>query len=198
MKQRIAIIDNYDSFTYNLVTLVYSITGERPYVVRNDRTGIEALDAYDKIICSPGPGVPADAGILLDAIRRYAPTKPLLGICLGHQAIAVAAGGRLNNLTRVYHGVATPVYVTKQDPVFDKTGDSFMAGRYHSWIVDKDALPEELEILAVDDAGHIMALRHRNLPVYGLQFHPESILTPGGAQIVRNWIDLTSSKNDDI
>lgn len=182
------IIDNYDSFTYNLAHLVKEL-GATVEVVRNDRFELSALEAYDAIILSPGPGIPSEAGLLTEVIRTYAGRKPMLGICLGEQAIGEVFGGRLTNLSDVFHGVQTPVeIVSAKDPLFRGLPRVVQAGRYHSWVVDTEGLPECLEITAVSEEGQIMALRHRDLPIYGIQFHPESVLTPDGRIIVGNWL----------
>jgi anthranilate synthase component 2 len=185
---KILVFDNYDSFTYNLVHLVEKITGEKVDVYRNDQISLEQVAAYDKIILSPGPGVPSEAGLLLSLIKQYAPTKSILGVCLGHQAIGAAFGGKLVNLSEVYHGVAMPVQVIKEDRLFEGMPQRFDVGRYHSWVVSDVAFPEVLQITAVDDNGYIMALRHKDYDVQGVQFHPESVLTPDGEAILRNWL----------
>lgn len=182
------IIDNYDSFTYNLAHLVKEL-GATVEVVRNDRFELPELECYDAIILSPGPGIPSEAGLLMDVIRTYAGRKPMLGICLGEQAIGEVFGGRLTNLSDVFHGVQTPVeIVSARDPLFRGLPQIIQAGRYHSWVVDTEGLPECLEVSAVSEEGQIMALRHRELPIYGIQFHPESVLTPDGRIIVGNWL----------
>jgi anthranilate synthase component II len=193
---KILVFDNYDSFTYNLVHLVEKITRERVDVFRNDQIPLENVEAYDKIILSPGPGLPSEAGLLIPLIKQYAASKSILGVCLGHQAIGEVFGGKLVNLSKVYHGVASPVNILRRKtealPVnvdlFAGLPDGFMAGRYHSWVVDPVGFPESLEVTATDAAGHIMALRHRKYDILGVQFHPESVLTPGGEQIMRNWL----------
>ena len=183
----ILLIDNYDSFTYNLVQLVEQV-GARVTVVRNDRFRLPDLQRYDKLILSPGPGIPSEAGLLTEAIRTYAPTKPILGVCLGHQAIGEVFGARLTNLAKVFHGVQTDIDLTADDYLFEGLPRRLSVGRYHSWVVDREALPACLEITAVSDEGQIMALRHRTLDVRGVQFHPESVLTPDGASIICNFI----------
>jgi anthranilate synthase component 2 len=185
---RILVFDNYDSFTYNLVHLVEKIMGTRVDVYRNDRIPLEDVAAYDKIILSPGPGIPEEAGLLLPLIREYAASKSILGVCLGHQAIGEAFGGRLVNLSTVYHGVATPVHVLKMGALFEGLPQTLEAGRYHSWVVGEEGFPSVLEITARDDNNYIMGLRHKSLDVQGLQFHPESVLTPMGEQLLRNWL----------
>ena len=183
------IIDNYDSFTYNLSHLVKEL-GAEVSVVRNDRFNLDDIDAFDKIILSPGPGIPSEAGLLLDVIRRYAGRKPILGVCLGHQAIGEAFGGTLENLSEVFHGVATPCHIIAEDPLFKGITPEFEVGRYHSWVVSKENLPDCLEITAVSDEGQVMALRHRTMEIHGIQFHPESVLTPEGRIIIQNFLAL--------
>lgn len=185
---KIAIIDNYDSFTYNLSHLVKEL-GAEVSVWRNDQFELPQLQRFDKIILSPGPGIPSEAGLLLDVIRCYAGKKPILGVCLGHQAIAEAFGGKLENLSEVYHGVSTGCIRTADDVLFAGMPQRFTIGRYHSWVVSKDGFPDSLEITAMSDDGHIMALRHRSYDIRGMQFHPESVLTPDGRQMIKNWID---------
>ena len=186
---KILVFDNYDSFTYNLVHLVESITDVKPDVFRNDAISLEDIKRYDKIILSPGPGIPIEAGLLLPLIKEYASTKSILGVCLGHQAIGEAFGGKLINLDTVYHGVATPIIQTEKcSPLFEGMENKFEAGRYHSWIIDKKTLPDELEITALDENDYIMAMQHKTLDLQSVQFHPESILTPSGDKILRNWL----------
>ncbi len=188
---KILVFDNYDSFTYNLVHLVEKITLQKVAVFRNDQIALEEVKGYDKIILSPGPGIPEEAGLLLPLIKEYAATKSILGVCLGHQAIGQAFGGTLKNLDKVYHGVATNINITNQEaPILKGLGKELLVGRYHSWIVAKEGFPEELEITAVDDNGYIMALQHKNFDVQGVQFHPESVLTPDGEKLMRNWLAL--------
>lgn len=183
----IVIIDNYDSFTYNLSHQL-KVLGAQVDVVRNDAFQMFQLEPYDKIVLSPGPGIPEEAGLLNDVIRHYAGRKPILGVCLGHQAIAEVFGGRLENLRTVYHGVQTPTHIINHDYLFEHLPKTFEAGRYHSWVVSRSGLPDSLEVTAISDDGHIMALRHRTYDVRGIQFHPESILTPEGARILQNWL----------
>jgi anthranilate synthase component 2 len=185
----ILLVDNYDSFTYNLSLLVKSITGKHPVVQRNDRIDLESVQQYDKIMLSPGPGVPVEAGQLLELIQCYAPSKSILGVCLGHQAIGQAFGAALENRTEVYHGIAATAYTNhNEDPLFKSLGSGFEVGRYHSWVVSTTDFPDQLEVTATDQQGLIMALRHKTYDVRGLQFHPESILTPMGRQIIENWL----------
>ena len=183
------IIDNYDSFTYNLSHLVKEL-GAEVSVVRNDRFSIGEIEAFDKIILSPGPGIPSEAGLLTEVIRHYAGRKPMLGVCLGHQAIGEVFGGRLENLSDVFHGVATPCHIVTDDPLFSGIDRDITVGRYHSWVVAREGLPACLEVTAVSDEGQIMALRHKELNVRGIQFHPESVLTPDGKKMLQNWLFL--------
>jgi len=196
---KILVFDNYDSFTYNLVHLVEKITHEKVDVYRNDEIALEKVAEYDKIILSPGPGIPEEAGSLLPLIKQYATTKSILGVCLGHQAIGQAFGGKLVNLSEVFHGVATPIRILgvshpkagvshPATSLFEGLPDEFEVGRYHSWIVSDENFPEELEVTARDENGYIMALQHKNFDVQGVQFHPESVLTPNGEKIMRNWL----------
>ena len=200
------IIDNYDSFTYNLAHLVKEL-GAEVDVLRNDCFALEELEAYDKIILSPGPGIPEEAGLLLDVIRTYAGRKPILGVCLGEQAIGQVFGGKLTNLSEVFHGVQTNIVISDErlvmsnsslitnhsplitpDPLFSGLPAEIPVGRYHSWVVDTENFPEELAITALSPEGQIMALKHREYDIHGIQFHPESVLTPDGKTIVKNWL----------
>ena len=188
---KILVLDNYDSFTYNLVHYIEELLGEKVDVFRNDEIDIEKVAEYDKIVLSPGPGVPDEAGIMEDLIKEYAPTKSILGVCLGCQAIAEVFGGSIRNMNKVYHGVATPVTVTdKEENLFAEVPETFPAGRYHSWIVNKEDLPDELAVTSVDEENEIMSLRHKTLDVRGVQFHPESILTENGKQMIKNWLGV--------
>ena len=187
--QRVVIVDNYDSFTYNLAHLVRQL-GYTVEVYRNDQFTLNQLEPFSKIILSPGPGIPEEAGLLMDVIRTYAGRKPMLGVCLGHQAIGEVFGGKLTNLSEVYHGVATEGTQFGNDPIFAGLPRRIVMGRYHSWVVDRAGFPDSLEVTAVSDEGQIMALRHRNYNIHGIQFHPESVLTPEGATIVKNWLEL--------
>ena len=186
---KIVIIDNYDSFTYNLSHLVKEL-GAEVDVLRNDQFDLADLESYDKIILSPGPGIPSEAGLLLDVIRTYTGRKPMLGVCLGHQAIGEVFGGRLENLSDVFHGVATPCHLVADDPIFNGIEREFTVGRYHSWVVAADGLPDCLEVTATSPEGQIMALRHRDHDIHGIQFHPESVLTPEGKTMIKNFIGL--------
>lgn len=189
---KIVILDNYDSFTYNLSHLVKELGGDVT-VYRNDQFELEALEAFDKIILSPGPGIPSEAGLLLDVIRTYAGKKPILGVCLGHQAIGEAFGGSLVNLSEVFHGVCTPAIVTEQDYLFEGLSQTIEVGRYHSWVVSHEGLPSCLEVTCLSEEGYIMSMRHREYDIRGIQFHPESVLTPDGKRIMENWM-----KNEEI
>ena len=186
---KIVIIDNYDSFTYNLSHLVKEL-GIETTVLRNDQFHLEELEQYNKIILSPGPGIPSEAGLLLDVIRTYAGRKPILGVCLGHQAIGEVFGAKLENLSDVFHGVATEGTQYDNDGIFFGLPPRITMGRYHSWVVSKDGFPDCLEITAESDEGQIMALRHRELNIHGIQFHPESVLTPNGKEIIKNFLYL--------
>lgn len=215
---KILVFDNYDSFTYNLVHLVEKILHQKVEVHRNDQIPLEEVKAYDKIILSPGPGIPEEAGLLLPLIKEYAASKSILGVCLGHQAIGQAFGGKLINLSTVYHGVATPVQLVNREKangkgqkakekqkvgasndashspltthhsLFYGLPNEFEVGRYHSWVVSEEDFPQDLEITARDANNYIMALQHKTYDVQGVQFHPESVLTPRGEEILRNWL----------
>lgn len=186
----ILLIDNYDSFTYNLSQYLEEEGGEDVEVTvwRNDQFDIDDVECFDKIVLSPGPGVPDEAGLLKAVIRRYAPTKPILGVCLGEQAIGEVFGAEIYNLNTVFHGIQSSVRIVAPDHIFDNLSDSIKVGRYHSWVVGKEDFPAELEVTAVSDEGQVMALKHRRYDVHGIQFHPESILTPEGRTIIRNFI----------
>ena len=188
-KMKILLLDNYDSFTYNLLHAVKELGMTDVKVVRNDRIGLDEVEQFDKIILSPGPGIPEEAGLLLPVIKRYAPTKSILGVCLGHQAIGEAFGARLENLKEVYHGVQTPVSILRQDKLFKGLGKEIPVGRYHSWVVSREGFPDCLEITAESQEGQIMALRHKSYDVHGIQFHPESVLTPQGKEIIQNFLN---------
>jgi anthranilate synthase component II len=189
MATKILVFDNYDSFTYNLVHLVEKILHQKVEVYRNDQIPLEKVKEYDKIILSPGPGIPEEAGLLLPLIREYAASKSMLGVCLGHQAIGESFGGKLINLSTVYHGVSTNCKLdTAKGRLFEGLAPEIEVGRYHSWIVADENLPAVLEVTARDDNNYIMALQHKTYDVQGVQFHPESVLTPKGEQIMRNWL----------
>jgi len=182
------IIDNYDSFTYNLSHLLKEL-GADVTVVRNDMFRLEDLEQYDRIVLSPGPGIPSEAGLMPQVIKSYAGRKPILGICLGHQAIGEAFGAKLLNIGNVVHGVATPAHITVQDYLFKGLPKDIEVGRYHSWVVDDKELPQCLEVTSCSDDGYIMSLRHREFDIRGIQFHPESVLTPQGKIIINNWLN---------
>jgi anthranilate synthase component 2 len=196
---KILVFDNYDSFTYNLVHLVEKITHGKVDVYRNDELPMEKAKDYDKIILSPGPGIPSEAGMLLPLIKEYASTKSILGVCLGHQAIGEAFGGSLTNLSTVYHGVATPIQLVKRNSlltthpsrnnIFASLPSEIVVGRYHSWVINETDFPAELEVTARDANQYIMALQHKTFDIQGVQFHPESVLTPDGEKMMRNWLN---------
>ena len=186
---KILVFDNYDSFTYNLVQMIEQIMGEKVEVFRNDQIELVEIEKYDKIVLSPGPGIPSEAGILLELIKKYAPTKSILGVCLGQQAIAEAFGGSLINLTEIYHGVATTAQTIKKEAMLLRDlPQNLEVGRYHSWAVNPEDFPEELEITSVDENGMIMSLQHKTYDVHAVQYHPESILTPDGRKIIENFL----------
>lgn len=186
---KILIFDNYDSFAYNLLHAVHKLGYTDVEVHRNDKIGLDDIQRFDKIILSPGPGLPSEAGIIMEVIKKYAPTKSILGVCLGHQAIAEAFGCTLQNLSEVYHGIATPIHVLENHRIFYDMLSTLTVGRYHSWIVDRQTLPECLKVTATDDDGMIMALCHKTYDVHGVQFHPESIMTPEGNKMLKNWLE---------
>lgn len=185
---KIVLLDNYDSFTYNLVHLIKQLGYPDVDVIRNDKIDLDSVEQYDKIVLSPGPGIPSEAGLLLPLIKRYAPHKPILGVCLGHQAIGEAFGAGLINMENVYHGIANQIKIVEKDYLFDGLESEIEVGRYHSWIVDSTNLPPCLIVTATDNDGRIMALKHNEYDVHGVQFHPESILTPKGADMVNNFL----------
>lgn len=186
---KVLVFDNYDSFTYNLVQIIERILNQKVDVVRNDEITLAEIGKYDKIILSPGPGIPGEAGILLDLIKEYASTKSILGVCLGQQAIAEAFGGSLINLSEIFHGVATSTELIKENAkLFKNLSSGLEVGRYHSWAVNPEGFPDELEVTAIDEEGMIMALQHKKYDVHGVQFHPESILTPKGEIIIKNFL----------
>ena len=191
---KIVIIDNYDSFTYNLVHLVEKITNQNVTVFLNDSFELEQLQAFDKIILSPGPGLPQDAGKMMSVIETYKSTKSILGVCLGHQAIGLAFGATLKNLDTVYHGIASNIYLANNENVlFNNIEMPMLVGRYHSWVIDDNNLPKELLVTATDADGNIMAMQHTSLDIKGVQFHPESIMTPKGEELMRNWVNDLSN-----
>ena len=181
------IIDNYDSFTYNLAHLVKEL-GTEVSVVRNDQFRLSELKPFDKIILSPGPGIPTEAGLLMDVIDAYASVKPILGVCLGHQAIGEYFGGKLTNLSQVFHGIVSTISITAPDYIYKELPAQVQVGRYHSWVVDNEGLPDCLEVTSVSEEGQIMSLRHKQYDVRGIQYHPESVLTPEGRKIIANWL----------
>lgn len=189
---KILIIDNYDSFTYNLVHYIQNLTnGDQIDVFRNDEISLEEVGKYDKIVLSPGPGIPVEAGIILDVIRKYSPSKSILGVCLGHQAIGEAFGGQLVNLDKVYHGIATPINViAPEDPLYKDIPGTLEVGRYHSWVVNRDNLPDCFKITAIDEHGLIMGISHKQYNVRGVQYHPESVLTQHGHKMIENWLKI--------
>ncbi|PIF05126.1 MAG: aminodeoxychorismate/anthranilate synthase component II [Draconibacterium sp.] len=186
---RIAVIDNYDSFTYNLVHAIKKISGLPVTVFRNDKVDLKTLAEYDKIVLSPGPGIPEEARLLLEIIKTFAPKKSMLGVCLGHQAIGEAFGAKLLNMNKVLHGIATPIELTNTKSVlYQGLPKRFNAGRYHSWIVQKEGLPDCFSVTSYDDEGFIMSMKHNTYDVEGVQFHPESVLTPLGEKMIKNWL----------
>ncbi|WP_160712938.1 anthranilate synthase component II [Chitinophaga solisilvae] len=194
---KILVLDNYDSFTYNLVHIIRELGyGAQTSVVRNRKISLEEVDAFDKILLSPGPGVPAEAGIMMDLIRRYAPVKSILGICLGHQGICEAFGATLTNMHDVVHGVGLPTTITQPDDyLFQHIPEQFVTGRYHSWVADLDSIRHPLEVTAVSEDNYLMGVRHHSYDVRGLQFHPESVLTAGGKQLIANWLESPPVKD---
>jgi len=185
---KILVFDNYDSFTYNLVQIIKEQSNASVDVFRNDEIPLEDVKAYDKILLSPGPGIPSESGLLIPLIKTYAATKSILGVCLGQQAIAEAFGGSLTNLSKVYHGIATPVELFGDSILFEGVPKSFNVGRYHSWVVNEHDLPADLKVTSKDAEGYIMSLEHNSYDVKGVQYHPESVLTPEGAKIIGNWL----------
>ncbi|HBK82296.1 MAG TPA: aminodeoxychorismate/anthranilate synthase component II [Flavobacterium sp.] len=186
-KIKVVVIDNYDSFTYNLVHYLEDLNAEVT-VFRNDEFELEELQKFDKIVLSPGPGIPDEAGLLKSVIKEYAPTKSILGVCLGLQAIGEVFGGTLINLEKVYHGVATQVFEIENDIIFKDLPKEMTVGRYHSWVVSNNNLPEDLIVTSTDESGQIMSLKHKVYDVKGVQYHPESVLTPNGKKILENWL----------
>ena len=183
----VVLIDNYDSFTYNLHHLLKEL-GVEVTVYRNDQFQLNDIEPFDKILLSPGPGIPSEAGLLQPVIRTYAGKKPILGVCLGEQAIGEVFGGTLVNLSDVFHGVQTPAHIVADDYIFSGLSKDILVGRYHSWVVDAATIPDCLEITAVSDEGQVMALRHKEYDIRGIQFHPESVLTPDGKKMIQNWV----------
>ncbi|MCF8304148.1 MAG: aminodeoxychorismate/anthranilate synthase component II [Bacteroidales bacterium] len=187
---KVLLIDNYDSFTYNLVQLLYQAGANHVEVMKNDETDFSVIEHYDKIMLSPGPGIPSEAGSLKPVIEKYSREKDMFGVCLGHQAIAEVFGAKLKQLGRVLHGEETKAQVISRAPIYKEIPREIIIGHYHSWIIDATGFPDELEITMTDEEGEVMALKHRKLPLYGVQFHPESVMTPTGLQMVKNWLEL--------
>ena len=187
LKPKIVVIDNYDSFTYNLVHYLEDLNCDIT-VYRNDEFDLEEIEPFDKIVLSPGPGIPQEAGLLKEVIKKYASTKSILGICLGQQAIGEVFGAELMNLEKVYHGVATTIFITENDTLFNDLPSEIEVGRYHSWVIDKNTIPEVLKVTSVDENGEIMSIKHTSLDLKAVQFHPESILTPFGKKMLENWL----------
>ena len=185
---KILVFDNYDSFTYNLVQMIKELSDAKVEVYRNDEIPLEQVKGYDKILLSPGPGIPSESGLLLPLIKEYAPSKSILGVCLGMQAIGESFGGKLTNLSQVYHGITTPVHLTNPSTLFEGLPTSFNVGRYHSWVVSENDFPSDLLITSKDEEGYIMSLEHKQYDVKGVQYHPESVLTPEGVKIISNWL----------
>lgn len=189
--KNILVIDNYDSFTYNLVHILRELDhAENMKIVRNDEFSLDEVDEFSHLLLSPGPGLPKDAGLMPQVIEKYAATKNILGVCLGHQGIGESFGARLLNLPQVYHGMVTPVEIINEDPLFDQIPESFNVCRYHSWVIEKDSLPDEMEVTSVAENGNIMSIRHKEYNVRGVQFHPESIMTEHGKRLIQNWLAI--------
>ena len=186
---KILVLDNYDSFTYNLVHYIRELGYTNMDVFRNDKISVEDVNKYDKILLSPGPGIPDESGILKDLIKTYGATKSIMGVCLGHQAIGEVYGAELENRENVLHGIANKMIVTKEDVIYKGLPTEFEVGRYHSWQINKEKLGSELELTAVDDQGCVMSVRHKKHDVCGVQFHPESILTEHGKELMKNWLE---------
>jgi len=187
--KKILVLDNYDSFTYNLVHIIHEL-GHETDVFRNDEITVDEVNKYEKILLSPGPGLPENAGIMPDLLTRYKSTKSILGVCLGHQAIAESYGAALYNLSKVFHGIVTEIKVEKEDAIFQNIPEKFNACRYHSWVINEENLPDDLLVTSRDSAGTIMSVKHKTDDVRGVQFHPESIMTEHGKQLIKNWIEL--------
>jgi len=194
--KKILLIDNYDSFTYNLVHLFYEVTGYEISVKKNDRVSLSEIEEYELLVISPGPGIPDEAGITKEAIKTFAQSKPILGVCLGMQAIAEVFGGELKNLPKVYHGVQTQTKLVEgvTSPLFDGMDSQFEVGRYHSWAIEAESLPSVLQVTSFEPDGEIMSIQHQTFSTYGVQYHPESILTPDGNQIIKNFVDINTVK----
>lgn len=188
---KVLVLDNYDSFTYNLVHMLEAI-GADCEVVRNDQIEDHHVTSHTRLVISPGPGLPSQAGRTMEILERYHDSHAILGVCLGHQAIGELFGARLKNLPRVFHGVSSPIEITNESALFDGIPNHFQAGRYHSWVIDAGTMPDELLVTAVDADGEIMAMQHNRLPIHSVQFHPESVMTPEGSKILKNWLLHTS------
>ncbi len=189
---KLLLLDNYDSFTYNLVQYLEELTMDKVEVVKNDQLSLKEIDNFDIIILSPGPGLPNEAGIMNALIRKYSSSKKILGVCLGHQAIVECFGGRIHNMEKVCHGVATQIHKTENESVlFKDIPDTYIAGRYHSWTAELNKIPDALEVTGIDDKGEVMAIQHKDWPVYGVQYHPESIMTAFGKKILANFLDIS-------
>ncbi len=186
---KLLVLDNYDSFTYNLVHLIEKVSNISFDVVRNDKISVEEVSKYNKILLSPGPGLPKDAGIMPELLTKYKSTKSILGVCLGMQAIGENYGAQLENLNTVVHGQTTPIHIINQDILFENCPNQFSVGRYHSWVINKQSLPDSLIITSIDSENHIMSLKHKNDDVRGVQFHPESVLSEFGERIIKNWLE---------
>lgn len=189
-KVKTIVIDNYDSFTYNLVRYIHMVSGERPTVVRNDAFNIEYINNFDTIVLSPGPGLPSDAGLMMDVLKKYSRTKKILGVCLGHQAIAEFFGSELKQLKQVKHGVSSSINIYNSSGIYEGVKNSIEVGRYHSWTVDKQRISKELIITAETEDMEIMSIKHDSLPIFGVQYHPESILTTYGLKIIENFLKI--------
>ena len=185
---KLLVLDNYDSFTYNLVHIIEKLGGFDVSVFRNDKIALSEVEAYDKVVLSPGPGIPSESGILIELVKQYVGVKPILGVCLGHQAIAEVFGGKLINLSKVHHGVATQMKIIAKDYIFEGLPESYSVGRYHSWAVEKISVPDDLEVTAIDNEDEILAVSHKKYDLKGVQFHPESILTEHGEALISNWL----------
>ena len=193
--KKVLVIDNYDSFTYNLVHILRELgMGSDMEVHRNDKIIADYADGFEHILLSPGPGLPADAGVMPEVIKKFSATKNILGVCLGHQGISENFGGTFFNLSQVFHGVATKAILTSQkDKLFTGLPNEFMVCRYHSWAVDPKSIPSDLLVTALDEEGHVMAVKHHTLNVRGVQFHPESIMTEHGKRMINNWLSIPNS-----
>lgn len=187
---KLLILDNYDSFTYNLVHLIEKVSDISFDVIRNDKIRIDEINQYQKIVLSPGPGLPKDAGIMPELLKTYASQKSILGVCLGMQAIGEHFGGKLENLHEVCHGQSKPIYIKNNDSLYTNCPESFNVGRYHSWVLSKRSFPSELQVTSVDENGNIMSIAHKTLNIKGVQFHPESILSEYGEKIIKNWLSI--------